>query len=79
MGLTLYLSFFLACTVSGAAIGKRQAPVAGFGSLMSIFEQYMPKEIKLYRTVDLKTRVRDTAKRQQLIYGPLILPASKVV
>jgi hypothetical protein len=79
MELTLFLSLFLASAVSGAAIEMRQAPKAGTGGLASIFEQFMPKEVKLYRTVDVKTRVRATAKRQQLMYGPLVLPASKVI
>jgi hypothetical protein len=78
MKLDLYLSLFLTYSVSGAAIEKRQAPTVNIGGLMSMFEQYLPKEAKLYKRVDVKTRVRDTAKRQQLMYGPLVLPASKV-
>jgi hypothetical protein len=69
----IFLSLLFAYLASGAVIERRQA-----GGLGSLITQLKGSNMSPHSTIDISPRVKQNAKRQQVRYGPFVLPPQKV-
>jgi hypothetical protein len=74
MKLLILLSPLFASLATGAVIERRQAGA----SLGNVIAQLKGSKMSPHKIVDIPPRVRQNAKRQQVRYGPFILPPQKV-
>jgi hypothetical protein len=76
MELTIFLSLALATLASGAAVERRQGN--GAPGLEDLVPMLKGEKMGPAKTIDVPPRVKPTAKRQQVRFGPFTLPPQKV-